>query len=536
MANTFKPPCDEAVIRARPAMAPCSPAVGPWVLAATILGSSMAFIDGTVVNVALPALQRDLGATVVEIQWVVEAYALLLAALILVGGGLGDHFGRRRIFTAGVALFTLASVGCGLAQSSGQLIGMRAIQGVGGALLVPGSLAIISANFSGDARGRAIGTWSGWTAITTAIGPALGGWLVEHSSWRAIFFLNVPLAVVVLALSFWRVPESRAQGAAKLDWPGALLATAGLGVLVYGLIDGGQVGLGDPRVLAAMALGSVLLAAFVLVERRQSEPMVPLELFRSRMFSGANLLTFLLYAGLSGALFFVPFNLIQVQGYSATAAGLALLPFILLNFLLSRWAGGLVARYGARRPLIFGPIIAAIGFALYAAPGIGGSYWTTFFPAALMLGLGMAITIAPLTTTVMNAADMRYAGAASGINNAVARVAGLLAIAVCSIVLLGIFSAQLERRLTELPISQDVREQVFAQRLKLAGAQAPEGLDADMRATVELAIDESFVAGYRVVMLLASALALGGAASAWLLIAGGQGQEAVESQPALGAD
>jgi EmrB/QacA subfamily drug resistance transporter len=528
VANIFKPPCDAGVIRARPAIAPCNAAAGPWVLAATILGSSMAFIDGTVVNVALPALQRDLNATVADVQWVVEAYALFLAALILVGGALGDQLGRRRIYATGVVLFTLASVGCGLSQTTVQLIATRAVQGIGGALLVPGSLAIISAAFTGEARGRAIGTWSGWTSITSAIGPALGGWLIEHSSWRAVFFLNVPLAIAVLTITFWRVPESRAAGATRLDWWGALVATAGLGALVAGLIDASTLGLGDGRVLATLALGVALLIAFVLVERRQLAPMVPLRLFRSRTFSGANLLTLLLYAGLGGALFFVPFNLIQVQGYSATAAGAALLPFILINFLLSRWAGGLVGRYGARRPLIIGPLIAAAGFGLYAAPDIGGSYWTTFFPAAVVLGLGMAITIAPLTTTVMNGVDISHAGIASGINNAVARVAGLLAVAVFSIVLLGVFSSQLDQRLAMLPVPAEVRQQVVAQRLKLAGAEVPQQLDPATRAALIGAIDESFVAGYRVVMLIASGLALASAVSAGLLIAGRTAEHAAE--------
>jgi EmrB/QacA subfamily drug resistance transporter len=435
----------------------------------------------------------------------VQASALLLGALILVGGSLGDRFGRRRIFAAGIAIFAFAAIAAGLSQNTGQLIAARAVQGVGGALLVPGSLAIISASFSGDERGRAIGTWSGFTAITSALGPVLGGWLVENVSWRAIFFLNLPLALAVLAISFWRVPESRTKGgSARLDWWGALPATTGLGTFVYGLTEAANRGFGDALVLATLGLGGGALIAFVVVESRLREPMVPLGLFNSRTFSGANLLTLLLYAGLGGALYFVPFNLIQVQGYTATAAGMALLPFIIINLALARWAGGLVSRYGAKRPLVIGPAIAAAGFAVYALPGIGGSYWTTFFPAAVVLGLGMAIPIAPLTTTVMNAVDVDHSGTASGINNAVSRVAGLLAIAILGIVMASAFNTNLDSHLAAIPLSAEAREQLDAQRARLSGAELPTGISEDARNNLSRAIDESFVAGYRTVMLIAS--------------------------------
>ena len=306
MVNVVKQPCDEGVIRSGPCTTPCAKNVRPWVLAATILGSSMALIDGTVVNVALPVLQAVLKATVADVQWIVESYALFLAALILVGGALGDRFGRRRIFAYGVALFAVASVGCGLAANVNQLIIARAVQGIGGALLVPGSLALISASFNDQQRGQAIGTWSGFTAITSAMGPVLGGWLVEHTSWRWVFFLNVPLAVVVLGIVFWRVPESRDEAgtARKLDWWGALLVTLGLGAVVYGLIQSMTLGLGHPVVLSALAIGVVVLAAFILVEARSQSPMMPLTLFRSWTFSGANLLTLLLYSALSGCFSF----------------------------------------------------------------------------------------------------------------------------------------------------------------------------------------------------------------------------------------
>jgi EmrB/QacA subfamily drug resistance transporter len=489
----------------------------------------MAFIDGTVVNVALPALQRSLGATLAGSQWIVEAYELMLAALLLVGGAAGDRFGRRRVFVIGVVVFTVASMICGLSISVGMLIAARALQGVGGALLIPGSLALLSASFDPEKRGRAIGTWSGFTAITGAFGPALGGFLIDHTTWRSAFFLNVPLALAVLVLTYRYVPESRNDSSppGRIDGWGAALAAVALGGMVYALIGSQTAGWSDRRVVSALLIGVSTLAVFFAVESRQPAPILPLRLFRSRNFAATNLLTLLLYAALGGSLFFLPLNLIQVQGYPAAAAGAALLPFVLLMFVLSRWAGGLVDRYGAKPPLVIGPTIAAAGFALFAVPHIGGSYWTTFFPAALVLGFGMTITVAPLTTTVMQAVDPEAVGVASGINNAIASVAGLLAIASFGIVMSGTFNTDLQRRLAAAAVPAAIGKAVIAQHAKLAAIEAPAGAGADLQAAVCHAVDEAFLSGFRRVMWIAAALALMSAVSGWAMI----GSDAARARP-----
>lgn len=508
MALIGTPPCDKAAILSG-AGTQVDAATGRWVLAATILGSSLAFIDGTVVNVALPSLQASFAATLAQVQWVVESYALTLAALMLTGGALGDLFGRRIVFALGVLLFAMASIWCGVSRTIAELIVARGVQGVGAALLVPGSLALISASFAPDERGRAIGTWSGATAITAALGPVLGGWLIEHLSWRYVFFLNIPIACVVLAISLWRVPETRGSGTdseatpwQRLDLAGVLLTMAGLGGLTFGIIE---------SVPGATIGGAVLLVVFAIVEYRSRAPMLPLSLFRSATFSGANLLTLFLYAALSGMFFFLPLNLIQVQGYSATAAGSAMLPFIVLMSLLSRWSGGLVGRYGPRRPLIVGPLVAAAGFALLARPVVGGSYWATVFPGVVVLGFGMTISVAPLTTTVMNAVAAGRSGIASGVNNATSRVAGVFAIAVFGAILSAGFNSELDRQFSEHGVTPQVRADIDAQRRSLGAARTGDAAGQE-------AIRTAFVHGYRNVLSICVLLAVASSASAAIFI------------------
>jgi MFS family permease len=386
-------------------------------------------------------------------------------------------------------------------------------------MLVPGSLAIISGSFNDQQRERAIGIWAAGIAIASILGPVTGGWLIQHASWRWSFFLNVPLAMVALTVALWKVPESRDEACEeRRDVWGTLLMIVGLGAIVFGLIEAGSLGFGHLVVLGALAGGFVALAAFLFVEAHLKAPLVPLSLFRSLSFSGANLLTFLLYAAFGGITFLLPFNLIQVQGYPPIAAGAVLIPYFLLMFLLSRWAERLADRFGARLPLVVGPLISAIGLALFAVPSIGGVYWVTFFPAVLVLGLGMAVNTAPMTTVVMGAVEQRHAGIASAINNAVARVGGLLAIAVLGIILILVFNTSLDAHLAHLPLSPEVRHMIDAQRVKLAGIQLPAGINRQVHAAIKHAIDESFINGFRLATLMCAGLALARALCGWVMI------------------
>jgi EmrB/QacA subfamily drug resistance transporter len=479
----------------------------------------MAFIDSTVVNVALPAIQKTLGGTVIDMQWVVEGYGLFLSALILAGGAMGDLFGRRRMFLVGVTLFAIASAGCGLAANIRELVIARSVQGLGAAFLVPGSLSIISASFGGKERGRAIGTWSGFTAMATAAGPVLGGWLIEHASWRWAFFINAPIAAAVILLSLYRVPESKAETHSSVDWAGAMIVTAGLAGVTYGFIESAALGWSNPAVWGGLTVGSVLLVVFFFFEVHSPFPMVPLNLFRSSDFTGANLLTFFLYAALGIFFFLFPLNLIQVQHYSATVTGAAALPFIFLMSLLSRWSGGLVDRFGAKRPLVVGPLIATLGFLLFAIPSVGGDYWTTFFTGFVVLGLGMAVSVAPLTTVVMGAVGQNHAGTASGINNAVARIAGLLSVAIFGMVMVNAFNHYINDDLRQMNIPSDALRDLQSNVARLAAVAIPGDIDPSSAAQLKTMIDRAFVFGFRLIMLVCAGLSLASSAFAWRMIA-----------------
>ena len=488
-------------------------------LAATILGSSMAFIDGTVVSIALPAIQIDLAAPLEDMQWVLNAYTLFLGALMLAGGAAGDRWGRRRLFIWGILLFAIASMVCGAAPGSAALIGARALQGIGGALLLPGSLAILVQAFPKEVRGRAIGTWAAFAALTTTGGPVLGGWLVETLGWRAVFFLNLPVAAVALGLALKYVPESRSTtGNGTIDWLGALLAILGFLALTYGLSASAQAGFTDPRVAGALLTGVVLLAVFLSVEQRSAAPMMPLGLFRSKNFTGANLVTVFLYFALSGVFFLLPFNFIQVQNYSATEAGAAFLPFSMIVGIFSRWSGGVVDSFGAKPLLISGPLMTGAGCALLALPGVGGSYWTGFLPAMLMLGVGMMVSIAPLTTAVMNAVDDHQAGIASGVNNAASRIAGLLAVAALGMIAISAYGVALQTRLDALALDPSLAAMLLAEKGNMLATEIPPSLTPAMTASVAAAIKTSFVASFRIVVLIAAASALLASLCAWRML------------------
>jgi EmrB/QacA subfamily drug resistance transporter len=467
-------------------------------------------------------VQADLGATGAQLLWVINAYTLMLAALILVGGSLGDQLGRKRVFQSGIGLFALGSLACGLSPTSGILIAARVLQGMGASMMIPGSLAIISAHFGDERRGEAIGTWSASTTVVTVLGPLLGGFLADVGLWRGVFLINLPIAAATLLISLAKVPESHASEVdRRIDAPGAVLATLGLGGLAFGFITASELGFGATRVIGGLALGVLACAGFIVVETRTDQPMMPLALFRSRTFTGANLLTLCLYGALSVFLFFLVLNLVQVQGYRQTSAGLAVMPFAILLAALSRWSGEWVDRRGPRLPLTLGPSLTGLGFLLVGLPELTqgpSAYWSSFFPGIALFGVGMGLTVAPLSTTVMSSVPQGRAGTASGINNAASRTAGVLTVAIVGAIGLLTFSESVDRRLTDLGLGTEAVKAVRAEIPEFGAASVPREVPMALREEVQRAFDLAFVNAFRTVMFISAGLAWVGALLAGLLM------------------
>ncbi len=495
---------------------------GKWIMVSSILASSMAFIDGTALNVVLPSLQKSLNATGADLFWLLNAYLLMLAALILIGGSLGDQFGRKKIFMWGIFIFISGSAACGFAPDVVSLISFRVLQGVGGALMIPGSLSLISSSINEKERGKAIGTWSAFTTVVTMGGPALGGFFGDAGLWRYIFFINIPLGIAALFILWRWVNESREEGSNhRLDFPGAITIASGLALLTFGFLRIPTVGLYNWQVYTSLIGGLILLTWFIIIESKSTHPMMPLQLFKNATFSGANLLTFFLYAGLGAGMLFMSLNMVQIQGYSQLQSGLTFLPFTVLMISIARFAGGIADKYGPRLLLITGPAIAGTGLLLlsFVKQTHGAAdYWTTFFPGVLVLGLGMSITVAPLTAAVMGSVSDHFSGTASGVNNAVSRIAGVFTNAVFGTLAVLFFSGALQHEVSPLQISPKQKTVVMAQAVDLGNAQVPQQIDVKNKAAVEKAYHNSFIAAYTTIMQIAAALGFAGALMAVIFI------------------
>lgn len=521
IAYSARQPCDRGVAEARARTIPCPERDKPWVLVTAILGSSLAFVEGSVVNLALPAVQADFRASSTDLQWVINAYLLVLGSFMLIGGSLGDRYGLRRVFVAGTCVFGVAALAAAFAQSLPFLIAARLVQGLGGALLVPASLALVSSHFEEHERGRAIGTWAGASALTTAVGPVLGGWLVDVWGWPVVFLLVAPIAAVTVAIASWRVPASPVRDRERLDYPGALLLAAALGLLIYALVS-----VAEPlQKTALLALAVLLAAAFLWREHRFAAPMLPLGLFRSPAFSGANAMTLLLYTALNGALYFLPFNLIQVQGYSAAAAGAAFLPFSLILGFGSTFAGDLIRKASPRKILTVGPLVAAAGLVALAIPGENAEYVTGFLPGILLLSIGMTLSVAPLTTVVMSTVHADEAGVASGVNNTAARIAGVLAIGALTALAVAQFGEALAEGLRANGVPAAVAERLTENASQLAELRAPAGTPQRVAAAVSDVVATAYVDTFRVLVIACGILAALSGAIAWFSLGRGGSRE-----------
>ncbi len=498
-----------------------SSAVEKWTLTAAILASSMVFIDLSTLNVALPAIQKDLNINGKNLLWIINAYTLFLSSLMLLGGSLGDIYGRKKIFVIGIIIFSISSFLCGISNGIEMLIIVRGFQGIGGALMVPGSLAIISSVIPSERRGKAYGTWSTFSALTTSAGPVLGGWLAGIGLWRVIFFINLPLALFTILALLAKVPESKDESAKKLDVPGAFFATIGLAGITYGFLEASDTSFTTLKVLVSLSAGVLSLIIFMFIEIKSSHPLMPLNLFKSKTFSGVNLLTLLMYTALNVGLFFLPINLVQIQGYREVSAGLAILPFAILISVMSRFSGIFADKFGARKPLIAGPLVAGAGLFLLSFPGLTNGpseYWGTFFPGILILGLGMGIVVAPLTATVMSTVPSGNTGIASGINNTMARIAGLAAIAVLGSFIIISFRNNLESRTENMNLTNKQKTELIKNSNDLADTKPPGGLTEETTREIITDIRHSFVSAFDLILYISVVLALLSAVTAFFTV------------------
>jgi EmrB/QacA subfamily drug resistance transporter len=495
---------------------------GKWIMVSSILASSMAFIDATALNVVLPSLQKSINATGTDLFWILNAYLLMLAALILIGGSLGDQLGRKKIFMAGIFIFISGSAACGLAPNVYWLIIFRVMQGIGGALMIPGSLSLISSSINVKERGKAIGTWSAFTTVVTMGGPALGGAFGDAGLWRYIFFINVPLGIAALFILWHLVKESRDENSDHhLDYWGAATIALGLVLLTFGFLRIPALGLRHPQVYGSLIIGVLFLGTFIAIENKSDRAMMPLKLFNNLTFSGTNLLTLFLYAGLGAGMLFQSLNMVQIQGYSQLQSGLTFLPFTVLMITIARFAGSIADKHGPRLLLITGPAVAGTGLlilSLIKQTAGAADYWTTFFPGIIVLGLGMSFTVAPLTTAVMSSVSDHFSGTASGVNNAVSRIAGVFTNAIFGTLAILFFSGALQQQLKPLALNLKDKQAVMAQAADLGNAHVPQNIALNSKAVIAKTYHTAFISMYSKIMELAAGLGYLAALMAFIFI------------------
>jgi len=483
---------------------------GKWIMASSIMASAMAFIDATALNVVLPSLQKNLNASGTDLFWILNAYLLMLAALILIGGSLGDKLGRKKVFMVGILIFIIGSTACGFAPSVTLLVIFRMLQGIGGALMIPGSLSLISSSINPNERGKAIGTWSAFTTFVTMGGPVLGGAFGDAGLWRYIFFINIPIGIFALTVLAKQVKEIKDEDTKQsLDLAGAVAIALGLAAVTFGFLRIPAVGLSNWQVYTSLITGALLLVAFVVIEKKSKLPMMPLQLFSNLTFSGANLLTFFLYAGLGAGMLFLGLNMVQVQGYSQLQSGLTFLPFTILMITIARFAGALADKHGPRLLLIVGPALAGLGLLIlsFVKQTAGPSaYWTTFFPGIVVFGLGMSFTVAPLTTAVMGSVSDHFSGTASGVNNALTRIANVFANAILGALAVLLFTGALQGEIKNIKLNNKQKQEVIKQSVNLGNAKVPDTLTGQDKITIQTAYKNSFISAYGNIMRISAGL------------------------------